>query len=181
MNAPIQTSKISSTDLIRTADVDGPYRYSLRRVWHSGKTLTVIGLNPSTADGLNDDNTIRVLMNYAKRLNFGGLLMLNLYAWRATRPQDLVKAAKVHDIIGPQNTFEILRTRIEQSDSPFVFAAWGTYGLKRGAEFARFMGYDFCFYSMKAFAVNKDGSPHHPLRVKINGPISPYFSPSWFE
>lgn len=160
--------------IIRSADIDGNYRYALRRIWSSGKTLTVIGLNPSTADGLNDDHTIRVLMNYGKRLKFGGLLMLNLFAWRATRPNDLFKAAKSYDVIGPLNGFEHLKTRITQADSPYVFAAWSQHGLTRGREFARYMGLEWCIHNLKAFAINRDGSPHHPSRLKLQSAISPY-------
>lgn len=160
--------------IIRSADVDGNYRYSLRRTWSSGKTLTVIGLNPSTSDGLKDDHTIRVLMNYGKRLKFGGLLMLNLFAWRATRPNDLFKAAKKHDIIGPCNDFAFLKLSIIEADSPFVFAAWSQHGLTRGREFARYMGLEWCIHNLKAFAINRDGSPHHPSRLKLQSAISPY-------
>lgn len=167
-------TKISDDGIIRTADIDGPYRYSLRRVWSKGKSLTVIGLNPSSADALKDDNTIRLLINYGKRLNFGSLTMLNLYAWRTPRPQELTKAAKNHNVIGPRNLFEDLQNRIIMADSPYVFAAWGKHGLKRGHDFARFMGYEWCFHNLKAFAINKDGSPHHPLYLKLTDAIHPF-------
>lgn len=170
---PIQISSVKP-NIIRSADIDGNYRYALRRIWSSGQTLIVIGLNPSTADELKDDNTIRLLTNYAMRLKFGGLLMLNLFAWRATRPSDLFKAAKSHDVIGPNNSFEHLKSRIIQSDAPYVFAAWSKHGKNRGHEFARYMGVEWCMHNLKAFAINKDGSPHHPLYLKLHDAIHPY-------
>lgn len=159
--------------LTRQAEIQGPYRYALRRIWNSGKSLTVIGLNPSTADAMKDDNTIRLLVNYGQRLGFGSLTMLNLYAWRTSRPAELIKASKDNDVVGALNSFEHLRTRIMQSDSPYVFAAWGKHGLKRGHDFARFMGEEWCMHHLKAFAINKDGSPHHPLYLKMTDAIHP--------
>lgn len=61
------------------------YRYLLWRVWdESQPIMSFIGLNPSTADEIDNDRTITRIINYAKRWGFGGLVMLNLFAWRST-------------------------------------------------------------------------------------------------
>lgn len=171
-------------EMTRSADIDhvNNYRYELRRLWDAEKdSMVVIGLNPSTADALQDDATIRVLIHYAHRLGMGSLVMLNLFAWRATQPEDLIKASKDHDVVGPHNSFNDIWTRIKRADAlkngtgnALVWAAWGKFGKERGLEFARFMGSPWCTQYLKCFAVNKDGSPHHPLHLRMHGNISPY-------
>ena len=54
--------------------------------------MAFIGLNPSTADETADDPTIRKCIKYAKAWGFGGLLMLNVYSFRATNPDDMWRA-----------------------------------------------------------------------------------------
>lgn len=166
----------------RTALIVGPYRYTLERIWGEGRAFVVIGLNPSTADAEKDDATIRVLVNYAGNLGFERLLMLNLYAWRATKPADMWKASRAgYDIVGPLNNFCHLQERILAAcinEKPMVFAAWGAHGQNRGNDFFRAMNrakFELVQYpALKCFAFNKDRSPHHPLRINLGGPIHPY-------
>ena len=69
------------------------YRYALSRVWAADKPYALfIGLNPSTADETLDDPTIRRCIDFAKRWGYGGLVMANLFAYRATEPSEM-KAA----------------------------------------------------------------------------------------
>ena len=68
------------------------YRYWLRRHWDPILPLCAfIGLNPSTADARSDDPTLR--RNFAKDWGYGSLLMVNLFAWRATDPGELERVA----------------------------------------------------------------------------------------
>ena len=68
----------------------GTYRYRLWRYWHTEREpLIFIMLNPSTADAMQDDPTIRKCIGFAKRLGFGGIEVVNLFAYRATDPRDL--------------------------------------------------------------------------------------------
>jgi hypothetical protein len=72
---------------------DKAFRYLLVRRWDVTKpTAVVILLNPSTADATTDDATIRKLYGFAERLGWGGFSVVNLYAFRATKPAEL-KAA----------------------------------------------------------------------------------------
>lgn len=59
-------------------------------------------LNPSTADETKDDPTIRRCIDFARRLGYGGLYAVNLYAWRARGPWELGKAPH-ESRIGPEN------------------------------------------------------------------------------
>ena len=57
------------------------YRYVLYRTWDKNKReVMFIGLNPSTADEINDDITIRRCISYTKQWGYGGIIMSNLFA-----------------------------------------------------------------------------------------------------
>ena len=86
-----------------TADFSfcGQYRYTLTRVWSLERGLVLfVGLNPSTADAERDDPTVRRCVGYARRWGFGGVLVANLFAYRATDPRDLLAVSYP---IGPRN------------------------------------------------------------------------------
>ena len=70
----------------------GQYRYELHREWDKkkGKVLFIM-LNPSTADGVEDDLTTRRCVNFAKKWGYGGMMIGNIYPFRAKRPKDLRK------------------------------------------------------------------------------------------
>ena len=68
----------------------GKYRYELHREWddEKGKVLFIM-LNPSTADIHNNDLTTIRCMNFAKKWEYGGIMIGNIYPFRAKRPKDL--------------------------------------------------------------------------------------------
>ena len=70
----------------------GQYRYELHREWNKdkGKVLFIM-LNPSTADGVEDDLTTIRCMNFSKKWGYGGIMIGNIYPFRAKRPKDLKK------------------------------------------------------------------------------------------
>jgi hypothetical protein len=85
---------------------DQKYRYVLWREWSGHpRRLVVIGLNPSTADATKNDPTVTRCINFAKREGCGGMIMLNLFAFRATDPGVMMEAA---DPVGPENDKYIL-------------------------------------------------------------------------
>lgn len=137
---------------------DGRYRYSLTRVWDDGDTVAFIGLNPSTADAMKDDPTIRRCVGFAQRWGFGGLVMLNLFAFRATDPKEMVK--QVGAAIGPENDKHLTQWA---KVCPVMVAAWGT----QGAFFTRnkqvvslIVGAGM---SLHCFGKTDLGFPKHPL------------------
>ena len=68
------------------------YRYELHREWDKDKKKVLfIMLNPSTADSYNDDLTTIRCMNFAKKWGYGGIMIGNIYPFRAKRPKDLKK------------------------------------------------------------------------------------------
>ena len=68
------------------------YRYELHREWDKkkGKVLFIM-LNPSTACGVSDDLTTIRCVNFAKKWGYGGIMIGNIYPFRAKRPKDLRK------------------------------------------------------------------------------------------
>ncbi len=144
---------------------DGLYRYALWRVWDEQKrTILFICLNPSTADAVQDDPTLRRCMGFARAWGYGGVKLGNLFAYRATNPKELLAAA---DPVGPENN-EWLKTMAVAST--MVIAAWGNRGtlLNRSDQIA---GLSRHLQNMKCLAVNKSGQPKHPLYVR--GDIEP--------
>jgi hypothetical protein len=99
------------------------YRYSLWREWIGGDGYVLfIGLNPSTADETNDDQTIRRCIGFAKAWGFAGVCMANLFAFRATDPKVMMQAA---DPVGRDND-AWLRTLSDAAS--LVVGAWGVGG-----------------------------------------------------
>ena len=135
------------------------YRYSLRIVWDPSLPLaSFIGLNPSTADEWQDDPTVRRCRTFAESWNCGGLLMLNVFAFRATLPADM---KKVEDPIRPRNTAAYLIEQLATCGGPHI-AAWGKHSSHRNhGEYIK------ChFPHLDCLALNLDGSPKHPLYLK---------------
>jgi len=98
----------------------GKYRYQLTRQWEMRLgTVVFVMLNPSTADANVNDPTIRRCINFARSWGFGGIKVVNLFAWRATKPAEL---QTVVDPVGPDNNRYLLEA-FEQA--PATVVAWG--------------------------------------------------------
>lgn len=161
--------------MVKTAmmSVCQQYRFTLTRSWDPAKPYAcVIGLNPSTADADKDDPTIRKCVGFAKQWDCGGLLMLNLFAWRATKPADLKKEQKRgRDIVGVDgNSFNHLEEYMKNVTCSHVVAAWGKNAGSRGELAAeRFRSLPLLYLRL-----NKDGSPEHPLYVPYGQVLSKF-------
>jgi len=140
---------------------DRKYRYVLRRRWdRSAQSVMFIGLNPSTADENDDDPTIRRCIAYAKAWGFGGLIMVNLFAWRSTLPLGLWDAP---DAVGPDNLLHLIN---EQSNSALHIAAWGDGALVNKLDPDRVAAVTALFDDLYYLKLNKDGTPGHPLYLR---------------
>jgi hypothetical protein len=130
------------------------YRYSLSRFWNPTlPSILFVGLNPSTADDQKDDPTVRRCIGFARSWNFGGLILVNLFAYRSTDPSALLEA---EDPIGPANDRHILAGAAVAS---LVVLAWGARGglLDRDQQVLSFLPNAHCL------GTTKDGHPKHPL------------------
>ena len=134
------------------------YRYSLWRCWKQTpkSTCLFIGLNPSTADKTTNDPTIRRCINFAKAWGYDSVEVVNLFAYRATKPTDLFKATKP---IGSANNQHLLNACHRAS---IIIAMWGNHGAfqKRDKDVLRTLSNKF---KLHCLGTNKQGSPKHPL------------------
>jgi hypothetical protein len=145
----------------------GKYRYTLSRIWEArGTPCVFVMLNPSTADADNDDPTIRRCIGFARRENCGSLLVVNLFALRATSPRDMLGAI---DPVGPENDAVLLETfaQARSAASP-VIAAWGVHGFHRGraAAVCRIAANAGVGLDCLGLTTNVPRAPRHPLYVK---------------
>lgn len=136
----------------------GQYRYSLWRNWGGEKPpAAFVMLNPSTADAEKDDPTIRRCIGFAKSWGASGILVLNLFAYRATDPNQLAVAL---DPVGPEND-DYLRGLISLG-FPTV-AAWGTGGVIRGRGREVRRMFEVEGQPLLVLRTTKHGDPAHPL------------------
>lgn len=152
----------------------GTYRYDLWRRWGNGSWALWMMLNPSTADAEVDDPTIRRCRGFSERSGYGGLAVVNLFAYRATDPAALTRA---RDPVGPLNAQTIKHWLADERVSA-VIAAWGTAWEKVDRArlnvegFAQKNGHDvFCLGRTKA------GHPRHPLYVPNAQSLVPFLAP----
>lgn len=135
----------------------GRYRYSLTRDWSDEPRSVFVMLNPSTADALKDDPTIRRCTAFARDWGHGSIEVVNLFALRATDPVELLRAT---DPVGPDNDDYI---NAAFSRAAFVVCAWGAHSMavrrvKTVREIAASRG-----TVLNALRVTKSGAPSHPL------------------
>lgn len=153
-----------------TAVIAGPgdcYRYELRRVWDEGKPLLVVCmLNPSTADHTVNDPTVLVLIHFAKLWGYGGLLVVNLWAWRASRPQDIPGNV---DQTGPDNPSHWQAAlRYASRNGARALAAWGSgSALNPHAVSAKARAFcreaEIWGVELVCLGTTENGSPKHPM------------------
>lgn len=119
--------------------------------------MLFVMLNPSTADEAEDDPTVRRCLGFAKREGFGELVVVNLYAFRATNPKEL---KQVFDPIGSEND-EWIKNATEFAD--VTVAAWGA-----NAEPARSCKVKRLLTNPQHLGLTKAGFPKHPLYLKAD-------------
>lgn len=162
-------TKISYFEMSAEFSDGGQYRYRLDRAWDfmNSRRLVVIGLNPSTADETADDPTIRRCVGFAKREGCGGLVMVNLFAYRATEPADL---RLTKDPLGDGNDVALRHACVD--GSRIVVAAWGVHGgyCNRGADVRRMLVRNGV--EVHHLGLTKDGHPKHPLYLPASTPLT---------
>lgn len=153
------------------------YRYRLDRMLLPGRSICVfIMLNPSTADGMKDDPTIRRCTGFARRWGFSILSVFNLFAWRTADPDEL---AAVADPAGPDNEETIhhalLMMKMQEKDAPFrVVCAWGNRGAVGGRDMRMAELLDSLDIPAWCLGTTDTGQPRHPLYVPRDTELSRY-------
>jgi hypothetical protein len=142
----------------------GAYRYRLWREWDASlPVLAFLMLNPSTADHLVDDPTIRRCLAHAVAGKFGRLEVVNLFPLRATNPDTLLTD---FDPLGPRRMADgAIANAIEQAE--IVICAWGAHPAaeRRAAEVAQMPAINNSSAKLFSLGLNKNGTPRHPLYV----------------
>ena len=164
--------------MITTANIStcGKYRYRLARIWDEKKArrAVFVMLNPSTADALIDDPTIRKCIGFAGQWGqqkwlhqiggLGGIVVVNLFALRATDPTELSKS---EDPIGPENDDYIRRELwAARAAGSIVVCAWGANKeatSRQSTLIALLNRYGDRHNTFRIGPLTKDGHPRHPL------------------
>lgn len=143
---------------------DRVYRYSLWRLWgeHTPTARHRCGflmLNPSSADEINDDPTIKRCQTFARDMGHSGIYIINLFAYRSSDPKEL---RKVSDPVSPKNNTVILSTVLHCDR---IIAAWGTHGslLARADKVLDLIAPHCDLYCLGR---TKAGHPRHPLYLR---------------
>ena len=145
------------------------YRYSLWREWGPRTTYAMfIGLNPSTADADVDDPTIRRCVGFAKGFGFGRIEVVNLFAFRATKPADLRAAGY------PVGEFNDLHIVSAGARAAVVCVAWGAAagGLARPLEVLALLRE--AGLQPRCLRVTSSGHPQHPLYLPASCELRAY-------
>ena len=171
-------SSISTDALLSSAEIDatGRYRYSLVRHLTAKPSdrqrVLWIMLNPSTADASHDDPTIRRILSFSRAWAFDEVEVVNLYALRATDPNELKKWA------GPVGPINDLAITLAVDRAELVVAAWGVRGgPSRRADFVLELA-DCSGFTLQCFGTTKNGQPRHPLYVPADTKLEAFPTPT---
>ena len=150
------------------------YRYILGT--RGSNPLICIGINPSTAQPGDLDNTLKAVERIALGNGFDSFIMFNVYAQRATDPDAMERTCnqRLH-----QENLAAFRYVLSISEKPAVWAAWGTIIEKRDylPQCLRDMlavGEELGAAWYCAGAVSKKGHPHHPLYLRKDEKLKPF-------
>jgi hypothetical protein len=156
--------------VIKTAILSpcGRYRYRLARRWSTGPVLCFLMLNPSTADADVDDATIRRCIRFAQDQGFGALEVVNLYAFRATKPADLRLAGYP---TGPDNDDHTLQACQEADEVCLAYGA-GASGMARPQEVLPMLRR--AGVQLQCLRITRSGYPAHPLYLPADCRLMPF-------
>ena len=141
------------------------HRYLLTRSWipiylepSDAKVVCWVMLNPSKADGQNDDPTIRTCIGFSKKWGFHALIVVNIFSAVSTDPRGLLTSGNPE---GPQNIHWV-EAACRLSD--LIVCAWGAHGeiLDQGRRYKDILSQKYDLYCL---AQTNQGQPGHPLYV----------------
>lgn len=150
---------------------DGRYRYLLTRSWGRGSRMGWIMLNPSTADHERDDPTIRRCMGFARRDGHAGIVVVNLYGLRVTKPVHLFDGSISDDPNGPENRMHVENVYAQAVARGWpIVAAWGAHPRPvRSTALSWLMRQGSRHLSCVGWTAS--GDPRHPLYVRGDAPV----------
>jgi hypothetical protein len=169
----VQT-ELFGTPTRKSAVLEDTYRYSLTREWFEPdkvlpRRVLFVGLNPSTADAVQDDLTVTKCIGYARRWGYDAIDIGNLFALRSTDPRALLAAPAA--AIGPFNDRHLHTLGYWAS---LIVCCWGDGPAKLdltpriGAVLRLLGGFKA---PMRALGFTRRGNPRHPSRLAYATPL----------
>lgn len=158
---------------------DEVYRYALTRELGGDRTLVSMGLNPSTATAEIDDPTVRKDQEFARRWRCGRVVKLNAYAYRATDPQDMKRAAKRGvDIVGNPENDDYIRAHLAMvlATQGRLVVSWGNH-IDPARQCALADLIEGMGVTPWCLGMNKNGSPVHELYIPYSRELTKWRCP----
>lgn len=153
---------------------DERYRYVLWRRWDAvsnGGLCAWVMLNPSTATEEDPDPTITKCMGFSRRWGHSGLVVVNLFALRATNPKVLTKS---QDPGGVHNA-AFQRLVLDSPEVKRIVLAWGNDGALQAADESFMVMHAerelWCLRPPGKEALTSDGAPRHPGRIAYSSEL----------
>lgn len=152
------------------------YRYTLTRgigepfPGQATRTALWCMLNPSVADDVRPDPTIKRVIGFSRAHGFDRLVVVNLFGIVDDDPAILRNHP---DPVGPEND-DAIRAAIDPAGRATI-AAWGVPGNRyreRVDAVTAILG-----DRLQCLGRNKGGSPGHPLYLSKNRPLIPWPEP----
>lgn len=154
----------------------GEYRYILGT--RGERPLVCIGVNPSTAAPGDLDPTLKSVERVAHYNGYDSFIMFNVYAQRATRPEDMEKFCNAALHAENMRAFDYVLS-LDKAGSPAVWAAWGAVIEKR--DYLPLCVRDMISVGERRNARwfsagkrTKAGHPHHPLYLRKDSTLDPF-------
>lgn len=158
-----------------TISGDGMYRYWLSRgAPKSDRTVVFVGVNPSTADATEDDQTIRKMCGFARRWHFDRVGVVNLFALRGAH---VCVLDTEDDPVGPENDMHI---RAALAEAAMVVPCWGRLSKLplrlqfRAGEVQNIILCSLNRPARRCLGFTKGGDPMHPLMVAYSTSLVPW-------
>lgn len=145
---------------------DGKHRLWLLRSWEENpKMILFIGLNPSTANDINDDPTIRSCIRLTRHNGYGGFVICNLFSFVTANPKILIQNMKEARTV--ESDITLHRMIIHTHKTICAWGSWTFINVRAQQVLARIRE-PFCL------GVNADGHPKHPLYIRSETLFVPY-------
>ena len=148
--------------------------------------LICIGVNPSTAEPGNLDNTLKSVSRIAGGNGYDSWIMFNVYAQRATRPEDMDRVCndRLHE--ANMEAFRYILSHVGEGVSPAVWAAWGAVIEKRPylpgcVRDMVTIGEEYGAHWLSAGKISVKGHPHHPLYLRKDEKTVPFDVKGYLE